>query len=111
MALPGGATDNDTLDPVGNLVGNVLVVGVQVKLSVGKVRRLQSCGKGRAGGDTSGRSSEVAAAGTRRCDSSHRLVARSQQVVPVIVFSPLSVPVVAEAFSAPGYGVISFSLA
>mmetsp|Transcript_3146 Transcript_3146/g.9307 ORF Transcript_3146/g.9307 Transcript_3146/m.9307 type:complete len:343 (+) Transcript_3146:48-1076(+) len=42
MPLPRGATDDDTLDPVGNLVGDVLVVGVQVKLPVGKIRRLQS---------------------------------------------------------------------
>ena len=54
MALPGGATDNDALDAVGNLVGDVLIVGVQVKLSVGKVRRLQSYGKGRVGDDASG---------------------------------------------------------
>ncbi len=33
------------------------------------------------------------------------------QDVPVMVFSPLSAPVVAEGLSAPGYGVTSFSLA
>ena len=90
MPLPRGATDDDTLDPVGNLVGDVLVVGVQVKLPVGKIRRLQSCSEGRGArgeraGMRQGRSSEAVAAGMRQGRSSEAVAAvvrRSVSPIP-----------------------------